>query len=67
MLVSDLPIIDLLKRSANNVLILVLVDVGLGRSTAGSREIKREVLILVLVDVGLGHSSIIVSSRYIRS
>ena len=39
------------------VLILVLVDVGLGRWTFRTRRsYSREVLILVLVDVGLGPS-----------
>ena len=42
------------------VLILVLVDVGLGRpfpSTTG----KLYVLILVLVDVGLGHTVVFIT------
>ena len=36
------------------VLILVLVDVGLGRGGKVAAKITGEVLILVLVDVGLG-------------
>ena len=54
MLVSDVP--DWLTGFPVDVLILVLVDVGLGRSLRG-REVLDfgVVLILVLVDVGLGH------------
>ena len=37
-----------------NVLILVLVDVGLGRRPSLISQIAPRVLILVLVDVGLG-------------
>ena len=38
------------------VLILVLVDVGLGLYVMSSCKKCKVVLILVLVDVGLGHS-----------
>ena len=40
--------------TAENVLILVLVDVGLGPSATSRRSVTTSVLILVLVDVGLG-------------
>ena len=42
--------------SRGGVLILVLVDVGLGRVKNAVERIVR-VLILVLVDVGLGHAT----------
>ena len=47
------------------VLILVLVDVGLGRCFHTANEPCGAVLILVLVDVGLGHVDYI-DSTYIR-
>ena len=46
--------------SARRVLILVLVDVGLGHVRGVPRPRRGEpVLILVLVDVGLGHGSVV--------
>ena len=52
MLVSDVSIY--MSRSLSPVLILVLVDVGLGRALKDTVGGWWEVLILVLVDVGLG-------------
>ena len=58
MLVSDARIRFTNHSAVSSVLILVLVDVGLGPSAAGaSSYARRLVLILVLVDVGLGRSS----------
>ena len=54
MLVSDLR--QLLSAIMRVVLILVLVDVGLGRGMVSMARCVRTVLILVLVDVGLGRS-----------
>ena len=66
MLVSDDPDKMLLELS-NPVLILVLVDVGLGLSDEEVKALGLDrVLILVLVDVGLGRGktvSIEVNSR----
>ena len=54
MLVSDAPG-GFFLAGYEAVLILVLVDVGLGPSTYQPNEVGvAEVLILVLVDVGLG-------------
>ena len=54
MLVSDWSFV-LLVKSSDGVLILVLVDVGLGlTTTVYGRTCVSPVLILVLVDVGLG-------------
>ena len=54
MLVSDrLPALSMLS-SVSQVLILVLVDVGLGRVEVWNLSQAEAVLILVLVDVGLG-------------
>ena len=53
MLVSDVPPQWFLGRCAV-VLILVLVDVGLGHPRCLGTIRSRDVLILVLVDVGLG-------------
>ena len=55
MLVSDVSSIGTVLRQSLRVLILVLVDVGLGRFFFLGWAAKNEhVLILVLVDVGLG-------------
>ena len=54
MLVSD-RVINRCMVMLNKVLILVLVDVGLGpRCLCAFEGLERNVLILVLVDVGLG-------------
>ena len=54
MLVSDIPF-DSPEWDILSVLILVLVDVGLGHGSLRPFQRKQEeVLILVLVDVGLG-------------
>ena len=56
MLVSDLLHYFDSEEMVRRVLILVLVDVGLGRWMVKAGQIaKAIVLILVLVDVGLGH------------
>ena len=57
MLVSD-TIVSSLTSTGNIVLILVLVDVGLGHLHVEHADQRYDVLILVLVDVGLGHYQI---------
>ena len=54
MLVSDRRTYPVRRRDARHVLILVLVDVGLGQTYQSLISQNRMVLILVLVDVGLG-------------
>ena len=46
------------------VLILVLVDVGLGHEAVRNVMFERFVLILVLVDVGLGHGAAALSAVF---
>ena len=47
-----------------HVLILVLVDVGLGRRAFHARPRRVDVLILVLVDVGLGLEQLLRLCQY---
>ena len=54
MLVSDFLLLKSLKLRNRRVLILVLVDVGLGHRPDDKKVRMSSVLILVLVDVGLG-------------
>ena len=53
MLVSDAKN-EHIELMCKHVLILVLVDVGLGPLKTAARMVVVDVLILVLVDVGLG-------------